>query len=186
VCGGIVGKPRAATHPFIKYCRRRICSIPPDYPCSKRGHGLWNKIGCTSFQSLTRLRVTRLWHIKSPILKSGVVPIDKELLPVQSMAVLSGNHTCHACNGHISGLSHRYVDNYSGTLFGSVSTSIVPSIWRNDTCLDAEPLSAVVMSLDPSDFSTSPACNHHSSEPRFRYENYRKNEIGHPQRPLHS
>ena len=174
MCGGIVGKPRAATHPFIKYCRRRICSIPPDYPCSKRGHGLWNKIGCTSFQSLTRLRVTRLWHIKSPILKSGVVPIDKELLPVQSMAVLSGNHTCHACKGHISGLSHRYVDNYSGTLFGSVSTSIVPSIWRNDTCLDAEPLSAVVMSLDPSDFSTSPACNHHSSEPRFRYENYRK------------
>lgn len=75
---------------------------------------------------------TRLWHIKSPILKSGVVPIDKELLPVQSMAVLSGNHTCHACNGHISRLSHRYVDNYSGTLFGSVSTSIVPSIWRNE------------------------------------------------------
>jgi ferritin-like metal-binding protein YciE len=28
----------------------------------------------------------------------------------------------------------------------------------NDTCLDAEPLSAVVMSLDPSDFSTS-RCN---------------------------
>jgi hypothetical protein len=128
VCGGIVGKPRAATHSFIKYCRRRICSIPPDYPRSKRGHGLWNKIGCTSFRSLTRLRVTRLWHIKSPILKSGVVPIDKELLPVQSMAVLSGNHTCHACNGHISRLSHRYVDNYSGTPFGSVSTSIVPSI----------------------------------------------------------
>ena len=102
-----------------------------DYPCSKRGHGLWNKIGCTSFQSLTRLRVTRLWHIKSPILKSGVVPIDTELLPVQSMAILSGNHTCHACNGHISRLSHRYLDNYSGTLFGSLSTSIVPSIWRN-------------------------------------------------------